>query len=277
MPTTTTRTHTHEAPAPLTHEITLAFIVGDKTTHTTMQAASHAQALQTVEKAPNVTVYAFYSPIAEALPLAAMHVTANTLSGIANRGTAKANGEAIDAPFSPRQQSQLLQARRTLRAMAQHGPEAVRIPRDIEDYFQTATLALLNHLAPLSTIAPRDIQEAYRLAMCAVQKAYRADTRNAQQAEAGQEMPRMYGSPTMPKSTPYRPAPKAYREAIASIRQALPSEQARAVLDAWKEHPEASTRELAELVDGKKSIIAKHVKRIRDIANALYPNGIPAK
>jgi len=278
MPTTKTATPQR----PRLHTITLARIIGDKTTFSETRATSHAEALKAVEKAPGETVRAYYSPFGESLPLAAMHVTASTLSGIARRGgRTKANGEAIDAQFTPRQQQQLAMARRTLHLMAQYDPEdekaePVTIPSEIEDYFQTAALALVNHTAPLSTVTPPDIQEAYRAAMCAVQRAYRADTRGIQQAEAGQEMPRLYGSPTMPRSTPNRPAPKAYRDAIAAIRRALPSEQARAVFDAWKEHPKATTRELTEYADCKKSSTARHVAKIREVANAFYPNGISA-
>lgn len=273
----TTNTQTHANTSARLYTITLAAIEGDKTAYSTVKAPSHVSALQAIEKSPGVTVRAYYAPFGDTLPLASMQVTVSTLSGIAKRGTTKTNGEAIDAPFSPRQQIQLAIARRTLHTMAQHGADVVNVPRDIEDYYQTASLALLNHIAPLSTVTPSDIQEAYRFAMCAVQKAFRADTRGVQQAEAGKEMPRLYGSPTMRSSTPHRPAPKAYREALANIRQALPSEQARAVLQAWIEHPEASTRDLAEYVNGKKSPVARHVAKIREIANALYPNGIPTK
>jgi hypothetical protein len=257
MKTTTTAT-------PRAYTFTLAIIEGDKTTYSTLQAPSHVAALQAAPKTPAQTVRAYYSPFGDTLPLAAMHVTASTLSGIARRGV----GDV------PRQQCQLAAARHTLRNMAQHGAESVTIPHDIQDYFQTAALALVNHAAPLATIAPPDIQAAYHAAMCAVSKAYRADTRGVQQAAAGQEMPRLFGSPTMRSSTPHRRAPQSYIDAIAAIRRALPSQQARAVLDAWREHPNASTRELAELADAKKSIIAKHVKHIRDIANVLYPNSV---
>jgi len=273
---TATRTAPHiDAPAPL-YAITLATIEGDKTTFSTAYATTHAQALQNARENTSATIRAYYTPHGETLPLAAMHVTACTLSGIASRGTALVNG-TLDAPFSPRQQQQLALARHTLHKIARFGAEAIAIPHAIADFHQVAALALVNHIAPLATVQPRDIQEAYRASMCAVQKAFRADTRGVQQAEAGKELPRMYGSPTMRKSTPHRPAPRAYHDAIAAIRQALPSEQARAVLDAWKEHPEATIRDLAEYVNGKKSPTARHVARIKEIALALYPDGIPTR
>ena len=275
MPKTTTN-HAATIAPPRLHDITLAFIEGDKATYFNVQATSHAAALHSIEKSPAVTVRAYYTLHEKALPIAALHVTACTLSGIAKRGTVKASGEAIDAPFSPRQQQQLAAARHTLHLMAQHGPEAITIPHDICDYYQAAALALINHTAPLATVTPLDTQQAYRAAMCAVQKAYRAETRGVQQAEAGKELPRLYGSPTMRTSTPRRPAPQSYRAAIAAIRQALPSEEARAVLAAWLEFPEASIRELAEHVNGKKSPTARHVARIKTIANTLYPDGIAA-
>jgi hypothetical protein len=272
MPNTTTATR-----APL-HTITLATIEGDKTTYSATRAPSHTEALKKARENTSATLRAYYTPFGTSLPLCALHVTVSTLSGIAKRAKpADTAQQAVTGDNYGRIIAQLGVARYTLHAMAQHGPEVVTIPLDIQDYFQTAALTLLNHTAPLATVTPSDIQEAYRLAMCAVQKAYRADTRGAQQAEAGKEMPRLYGSPTMPRSNPQRPAPKAYIDAINAIRQALPSEQARAILDAWKEHPEASTRELTEYVDGKKSMTAKHVARIRKIANALYPDGIPTR
>jgi len=264
---TTTKTATNTTTTPRMYMITLATIEGDKTTYSKTKATTHTTALQAIDKEPGQTIRAYYSPFGASLPLASMHVTVSTLSGIARRGV----GDV------PRQQQQLAIARCTLYKMAEHGAKAVSIPRDIEDLYQTASLALLDHIAPLQGVTPSDIAEAYRLAMCTVQKAYRADTRGVQQAEAGQELPRLPGSPTMRTSTPRRPAPQAYHEAIKAIRQALPSEQARAVLQAWIEHPEASTRELTEFVDGKKSTTIKHVAKIREVANALYPNGIPTR
>ena len=119
--------------------------------------------------------------------------------------------------------------------MTQHGPEAVNIPRDVEDFYQAAALALLQHTAPLAAVKGADIQAAYKAAMSAVQKTFRADTRGIQQAEAGQEIPRLPSSPTMRTSTPRRKASQVYHDAIAAIRRALPSEQARAVFDTWQE------------------------------------------
>ena len=257
---------------PRLHKITLATIEGDKTTYSTTQAPSHIHALQAVEKAPGVTVRAFYSPFGATLPLAAMHVTAGTLSGIARRGV----GDV------PRQQRQLSAARHTLHAMAQHGANAITIPFDIADLFQTAALALVNHTAPLPGVTPPDIQEAYKAAMCAVQKAYRADTRGVQQAQAGQEMPRLYGSPTMPRSTPRRPAPKAYKDAIAAIQaayiaQARDRAAAERVMDYWIAHPECSTRDMGVALKLNHSSTTRRMADIRRIANELYPNGVSAR
>lgn len=276
--TKTTTTAAAVNPAPL-YTITLATIEGDKTTFSTMQATTHAAALQAVnENNPAATVRAYYSPFGDTLPLAALHTVCATLSGIAKRAKpAETAQQAVTGDNYARVIAQLSAARRTLHNVARHGPEAIAIPHDIQDYFQAAALALINHAAPLATVKPLDIQAAYRAAMGAIQKAYRADTRGTQQAAAGHELPRLHGSPTMRTSTPRRPCPKAYLDAIAAIRQALPSEQARAVFAAWLEHPDATIRDIAEYVNGKKSPTARHMAKIKETANALYPNGIPAK
>jgi len=257
------------------YEFTIATIEGDKTSYFTILEASHAAALQWAKEAyPAATARAYFYPNGDTLPLAAMRAVVSTLSGIGQRSKAQSNGGTIDAPFSPRQQRQLSIARYTMRAMTQHGPEAVTIPHDIADFYQAAALALLNHIAPLASVKPSDIQAAFRAAMSAVQKTFRADTRGIQQAEAGQEFPRLPGSPTMRNSTPRRKAPQAYHDAIKAIRQALPSEQARAVFDAWQEHPDATIRDLAEYANAKKTVTGKHVARIKAVANMLYPDGI---
>jgi len=275
--TTATRTATTNTSNPAhLYTFTLAIIEGDKTTFATVRATSHAEALQKA-KARNeaATIRAYFNPCGDTLPLAAMRAVISTLSGIASRGKASTNGGTIDAPFSLRLQQQLAVARYTMHKMTQHGPEAMFVPFDIQDFFQAAALALVNHTAPLATVKGADIQAAYKAAMCAVQKTFRADTRGIQQAEAGQEFPRLHGSPTMRTSAPRRAAPQAYHDALKAIRQALPSEQARAIFDTWQEYPEASTRQLAEYANAKKTAAAKHVLKIREVANTLYPHGIP--
>lgn len=255
------------------HSITLAHIVGDKITYSQTRATSHAAALQNArEETAAATVRAYYSPFGVSLPLAAIHVTAATLSGIARRGV----GDV------PRQQRQLAMARRTLHAMAEHGAKAVTIPQDIADIFQTAALALVNHTAPLATIEPHDIQAAYRAAMCAVQKAYRADSRGVQQAEAGKELPRLYGSPTMRTSTPRRAAPQAYKQAIATIKaayieQARDKAAAERVIDYWIANPESSTNDMAAALKLNQSNASRRKTDIRRIALDLFPNGIKAR
>ena len=271
MPNTTTTTAA-TATAPRLHVITLAHIEGDKITYSKTRATSHAAALQKAREETTATVRAYYSPFGASLPLAAMHVTAATLSGIARRGV----GDV------PRQQRQLAMARRTLHAMAEHGAKAIAIPFDIADIFQTAALALVNHTAPLAAIEPPDIQAAYRAAMCAVQKAYRADTRGVQQAEAGKELPRLYGSPTMRTSTPRRPAPQAYKQAIAAIKaayiaQARDREAAARVMDWWIAHPEGSTNDMAAALKLNQSNASRRMTDIRRIALDLFPHGVTAR
>ena len=277
MPNTATKTATAKTTtrAPL-YTFTLAIIEGDKTSFAKVRAKSHPAALQKAqERNESATVRAYFNPCGVDLPLAALRAVVSTLSGIGQRGSAHANGGTIDAPFSPRQQRQLSIARYTLRSMTQHGPEAVTIPHDIADFYQSAALALIQHTAPLAKVTSADIQAAFKAAMSAVQKSFRMDTRGIQQAEAGQEIPRLPGSPTMRTSTPRRAAPQAYHDAIKAIRRALPSEQARAIFDAWQEHPEATIRDLAEYANAKKTATGKHVARIKEIANTLYPEGIP--
>ena len=284
MPNTTTTTRTNnstitrnppnirKSKTKRLYTITLAHIVGDHITFSKTRAPSHAAALKTArEKDATATIRAFYPPYGVSLPLAAMHVTVSTLSGIVKRGV----GDV------PRQQKQLDIARHTLRSMAQHGTEAVTIPFDIADLFQTAALALVNHTTPHAAIEGKEIQEAYSAAMCAVQKAYRAETRGVQQADAGKEMPRMYGSPTMRSSTPPRPAPKAYRNAIATIRaayiaQARDKEAAARVMDYWIAHPECTTYDMGDALKINRSNTTRRMADIRRIANELYPNGVNA-
>ena len=275
MPKTTTATAATPETTACLHHFTIAIIEGDKTTFSGMFEHSHAAAIKWAKETyPAATIRAYFFPDGATLPLAAMRAVVSTLSGIGQRGKAQSNGGTIDSPFSPRQQRQLSIARYTMRAMTQHGPNVVTIPHDIADFYQAAALALLNHIAPLASINPSDIQDAFRAAMSAVQKTFRADTRGIQQAEAGQEFPRLPGSPTMRNSTPRRKAPQAYHDAIKAIRQALPSEQARAVFDAWQEHPDATIRDLAEYANAKKTVTGKHVARIKAVANMLYPDGI---
>jgi len=271
------KTATRTIPATLTrlYMFTIATIEGDKLDYCKILAPSHAAALKWARaKNESATVRAYFIPRRDTLPLAAMRAVISTLFGIGQRGNAQSNGGTIDAPFSPRQQRQLSIARYTMRAMTQHGPKAVTIPHDIADFYQAAALAMLNHLAPLASVKPSDIQAAFRAAMSAVQKTFRADTRGIQQAEAGHEFPRLPGSPTMRTSTPRRKAPQAYHDAIKAIREALPSEQARAIFDAWQEHPDATIRDLAEYANKKKSATGNHVARIKAVANMLYPDGI---
>jgi len=254
------------------HAITLAHIVGDKTTYSKKYATSHAAALKKARGNTTATVRAFYSPFGATLLLAAMHVTASTLSGIVKRGV----GDV------PRQQHQLAAGRYALRTMARHGVTAITISHDIQDLFQTAALALVNHTAPLTGIKGRDIQEAYNAAMCAVNKAYRADTRGIQQAEAGQEMPRMYGSPTMPNSNPFRRAPQAYIDAIAAIKaayiaQARDKAAAARAMDWWMAHPEGTSFGMADALKINRRGASRRMEAIRDIANELYPEGVKAR
>jgi len=273
--TTTTQTTTIETSTNARlHKITLATIEGDKTTYSAMQATSHAAALKAAREAASekATVRAYYSPFGATLPLAAMHVTASTLSGIVKRGV----GDV------PRQQRQLAAARKALHAMAQHGPKAIAIPHDIADHYQTAALALITHTAPLSGITPRDIAEAYSAAMCAVQRAYRADTRGVQQAEAGQEMPRMYGSPTMRTSAARRRAPQAYVDAIAAIRaayiaQARDQAAAARVMDYWTANPECTSFDMGDALKLNRRNASRRMEAIRRIANELYPKGVSVR
>lgn len=268
MSTTTTTTTAR----PRLHTITLAHIVGDHISYSKTRAPSHAAALKEARENTSATVRAFYSPFGVSLPLAAMHVTVSTLSGIVKRGV----GDV------PRQQRQLNMARYTLRAMTQHGPEAIAIPFDIQDLFQTAALALIINTESLAAVEPSDIQAAYAAAMCAVQKAYRAETRGVQQAEAGKEMPRLYGSPTMPKSTPRRPAPKAYKDAIAAIKaayiaQARDRAAAERAMDWWIAHPEGTSFDLADALKINRRNASRRMESIRIIANDLYPDGVSTR
>ena len=269
MPTTTKTTTTT---APRLHEITLAIIDGDKPQYLKVQATSHAAALQAIEKSPNATARAYYSPFGDTLPIAAMHITVSTLSGIVKRG----------AGDVPRQQRQLDIARYTLRAMVQHGANAITIPQDITDYYQTAALALINHTAPLATVEEKDIAAAYSAAMSAVQKAYRAETRGVQQAAAGDELPRLYGSPTMRNSTPRRAAPQEYKNAIEAIKaayiaQARDKATAERVFDFWTANAEMSTRDMAYWLKLNQSNVTRRLTDIRRIALALYPHGVKVR
>ena len=279
MPNTQTAT---TATAPRLHTITLAHIVGDSISYSKARATSHAAALKKARETTTATVRAFYSPFGASLPLAAMHVTSCTLGGIAKRAKpVNTAQEAVTGDNYARIIAQLGAARHTLHAMAQQGPKAVEIPFDIQDLFQTAALALLNHTAPLAFVMPCDIQEAYSAAMCAVQKAYRNDTRGIQQAKAGEEMPRTFDSPTMPRSTPPRPAPQAYKDAIAKIRaayiaQARDKEAAARVMDYWIAYPECTSVDMAAALKLNQSNASRRMNDIRRIASALYPNGVSA-
>ena len=273
MPKTTTATATTQQPRARLYPVTLATIEGDKTTYSKARATSHAAALKAAKEVnPAATVRAFYNPFGATLSLAALHVTVSTLSGIVKRG----------AGDVPRQQRQLDIARRTLRAMVQHGPKAIAIPFDIADYFQTAALALLDYTAPLAGIESADIAAAYSAAMNAVQKAYRADTRGVQQARPGDELPRLPGSPTMRKSTPYRAAPQAYKDAIAAIRaayiaQARDRAAAVRVIDYWISNPESTTKDIAAALKLNQSNASRRMSDIRRIALELYPDGVKAR
>jgi len=271
MNKTTTKTTATQKPKVRTYAITIATIVGDKTTYSTTRATSHIAALQAIDKPENVSVRAYYNPCGDTLPLAAIHVTVGTLSGIARRGV----GDV------PRQQQQLAIARHTLYAMAEHGTQAVSIPHDIQDFFQTAALSLVNSTAPLAIVTPSDIQTAYRAAMNAVQKAYRAATLGVQQAEAGKDLPRLYGSPTMRASAPRRRATESYRQAVAAIKaayiaQARDKETAERLIDYWISNPEQSTRDIAAALKMNQSNVTRRLCDIRRIAFDLFPNGVKA-
>ena len=266
MPTATTTATVNRARL---YPVILAFIEGDKITYQETRATTHAAALHEVRENTTAKVRAFYPPYGVTLPLAAMHVTANTLSGFIQRG----------AGDVPRQQRQLSAARYALHAMAQHGAKAVTIPHDIQDLFQAAALALINHVAPLATVAARDVQAAYAAAMSAVQKAYRADTRGIQQAAAGKELPRFPGSPTMRQSTPRRAAPHSYIVAIAAIKaayiaQARDKAAAARVMDYWITNPDCTSVEMAAAQKINQSSACRRMADIRRIANALYPDGV---